>query len=43
MVQAVTERVAENLAGALEAIYVRLRPRFSRVEPRRMAWAYLRG
>ena len=43
MVQGIAERVAEDLAGALEAIQVRLRPRFSRAEPRRRARAYLRG
>ena len=43
MVQTVAERVAEDLAGALEAIQVRLRPRFDRAEPRRRARVYLRG
>jgi hypothetical protein len=43
MVQGIAGRVAEDLAGALEAIQVRLRPRFSRAEPRQRARAYLRG
>ena len=43
MVQGIAERVAEDLAGALEAIHVRLRPRFDRAEPRRRARVYLRG
>ena len=43
MVQTVAERVAEDLAGALEALQARLRPRFSRAEPRQRARAYLRG
>jgi SRSO17 transposase len=43
MVQGIAERVAEDLAGALEAIQARLRPRFSRAEPRQRVRGYLRG
>jgi len=41
--EATGERVVQAWAAALEAVQVRLRPRFSRAEPRRRAKHYLRG
>ena len=43
MAQAVDERVAEDLAAALEAVHAWLRRRFVRAEPRQRANAYLRA
>lgn len=41
--EAVDERAAEAWAATMDAVQGRLRPRFSRAEPRRRAGHYLRG